>query len=201
MKNSNLMFLVICLALIFSGCSKDDSLAPVTSQDEQMTPALKFSGTPYSGTTVPNGPPMDLGEITELPNGNVKIMGFTGPWLENVEDEDGNHLPFLSGPSVYCENVAYNKWEPDIHVWGNVEITPEEGGGVWKGHFNGYGTFQIPPDPVTGYDFFAYPVEVDGIVIKLTGHGGDIQGMVVQAAYSIDILNNGLVYYIEGEYK
>jgi hypothetical protein len=201
MKNLNLMILLLGVAIIFSGCSKDDSLVPGTTPDEQINAVLKFSGTPYSGTTVPAGPPTSFGETKELPNGNVKIFGFTGPWYETVNDEYGNPLPLLSGPSVYCENVTYNKWEPEIHFWGNVEITPEEGGGVWQGQFNGYGYFQIPPDPVTGYNFFTYPTKVEDIVIHLTGHGGDIQGMVVKANYSIDMLNTGLVYYIEGEYK
>jgi hypothetical protein len=200
MKKLNAMLVLLGVAIILSGCSKDDLLAPGTSPDDQLTPAPKFSGTEYSGTTIPAGLPLDMGEYTELPNGNVKIMGFSGPWYETVNDEYGNPLPLLSGPSVYVENVAYNKWEPEVHIWGSVEIE-SEAGGIWKGHFNGYGTFQIDPIPPEGYNFFTYPVKVEGIIIKLTGHGGEIQGMVARAEYSIDIMATGLVYFIEGQYK
>jgi hypothetical protein len=190
-----ILFLTALLFAITYGCNKVNDLS--TSDNNQNETSLKFSGTHYWGTTVPNfavEPTIDT--VIVLPNDNVKILGYCSAWIENVEDDDG-HLALLSGESVYCENLTYNIWKPEIHFWGTSEIVPEEGGGVWKGKFNGFGYFTGEPP----YNFLGgSPVVVEGIEIRLTGHGGDIQGMVAKADYSI---NTGieLVYYIDGKYK
>ena len=192
-----ILFLFTLLFAITLGCNKEYDIA-TNENDQDLNVTLKSSGTYYEGTTEPDFTiPPNIDDIQVLPNGNVKISGYCSNWIEDVSSD------LLSGPSIYCENVVYNKWKPEIHFWGSVEITPDHpdvGGGVWQGHFNGDGTF-LGDCPEDGFDFLGGdPVEVNGIIIRLTGHGGGIQGMVARAEYSINT-SSGLIYHIEGEYK
>lgn len=188
------LFLISLLFAIALGCNKVNDLVTPDNQNEN---SLKFSGTYYSGESDFTGVVIDEGEMIQLPNGNVKITGLITGWYEHAVDENLVPLPLLSGPSTYYENATYNINEPDIHFWGSVEIEAEEGGGVWQGHWNGHATFQGDPP----YNFFLSPLVCEGLEVNLTGHGGDIQGMVAKATYSIDILNVGFWWTFTGEYK
>ena len=119
MKKTNIILLITGIIFILFSCSKDNtSLVQNTSQSDQETISLKFSGTPYSGRSDPTGEIISFGEMVTLPNGNVKLTGLITVWTEDANDEDGEHLPLLSGPSTYYENATYNINDPDIHFWG-----------------------------------------------------------------------------------
>jgi hypothetical protein len=176
MKRSNLMLLVIGIAIIFSGCSKDNSLAPDLSQSDQETNLLKAEKIPYTGISEPVvGGFFDPGKWTYLPNGNVKIQGLIAEWYDTAD------TPLLTGISMWYENVVYNPYDPGVKFWGSVELAVEGGEGVWQGHWHGTGTLSgdMP------YDFFGSPL-VGEIELVLTGHGGDIQGMVAKSTWNID---------------
>ena len=189
MKCSNLMFLVIGVAIIFSGCSKDNSIAPDSIQSDQGTSLLKAEKIPYSGVSNPvPGGIFDPGEWTFLPNGNVKIQGLIGEWYDTAD------TPLLTGTSMWYENVVYNEYDPGVKFWGSVEIAVEGGQGVWKGHWHGTGTHSGD----TPYAFFFSPL-VGEIDLVLTGHGGDIQGMVAKSTWNIDT-SVELAWFYTGTY-
>jgi hypothetical protein len=176
MKRTNLMFLVIGVAIIFSGCSKDNSLAPDLSQSDQGTTFLKAEKIPYTGVSDPVvGGIFEPGEWTFLPNGNVKIQGMIAEWYDTAD------TPLLTGTSMWYENWLYNQEDPTVKFWGTAEIAVEGGEGVWQGSWHGWGTFSGP----TPYDFWTSPL-VGEIDVVFTGHGGNIQGMVAKVKYNID---------------
>ncbi|MCD4729891.1 MAG: hypothetical protein K8R74_04790 [Bacteroidales bacterium] len=176
MKRSNLMFLVIGVAIIFSGCSKDNSLAPDLSQSDQGTSCLKAEKIPHSGISQPVvGGFFDPGIWDTLPNGNIKIKGLMAEWYDTAD------TPLLTGTSMWYENALYNPYDPKLKFWGSVELAVEGGEGVWQGSWHGYGTFSGP----TPYHFFGSPL-VGEIELVFTGHGGDIQGMVAKSTWNID---------------
>ena len=176
MKRLILMFLVFGVVIMFSGCSKDNTLATDLGQSDQETNSLKFPGTDYSGISEPVvGGFFDPGEWTFLPNGNVKIQGLIGEWYDTAD------TPLLTGTSMWYENALFNPYDPKVKFWGSVELAVEGGEGVWQGSWHGYGTFSGP----IPYDFFGSPL-VGEIELVLTGHGGDIQGMVAKSTWNID---------------
>jgi len=190
MKRLNLMILIVGVAILFFGCSKTNSLAPDNSQSDQETSSWKFTGTPYSGISEPvvggyNYP----GTWDTLPNGNVKIKGMIAEWYDTAD------TPLLTGTSMWYENWLYNLWKPKVKIWGSAEIEVEGGEGVWKGSWHGYGTFL--GDPPYGLGTSPLVAEME---LVLTGHGGNIQGMVAKATYNID-LTEGFFWTFEGEYK
>lgn len=188
---------IILLVAVFTlalGCNKEN--ITTIEKDQDVNTTLKAGWTEYSGESHPYGIP-ELGEMTFLPNGDVKLTGFIGYWYEIAVDENGDPLPVLSGESTYYETAKYNVDDPKLHIWGTVDVIPEEGGGVWKGHYNGYAYFMGDPP----YDFYTSHIESDGFIIRFTGHGGDIQGMVVRATYRIDTQNVGFFWEFDGEYK
>ena len=77
----------------------------------------------------------DPGDWQWLPNGGVHVRGQVGACVEETTD------PRASGNSTV---VANSNWAPDFTgpIWGTVVIqvpdSPDcEGGGVWKGTWNG----------------------------------------------------------------
>lgn len=95
---------------------------------------------------------------------------------------------------MWYQNWSYNTENPKVKIWGKAEIFVEGSEGVWQGTFIGWGDFLGEPP----YNAWTHqPIaEVDVI---FTGHGGDIQGMVAQAKYSINT-SIGLFWTFEGGY-
>lgn len=190
MKKMYAMLLLAAVAMIFSGCSKDNSLAPA-SPDDQMTPEFKFPGTYFEVTSLPGDPDAFYpGEWTMLPNGNVVIKGMVAEWYDTADTW------LLTGTSLYTENWKFNVNDPTVKFWGKVELSVEGDDGVWQGSWHGYGTFLGDPP----YDFWLSDLAVDKLEITYTGHGGSVDGMVAKATYSIDT-SVEFQWYGEGYYK
>ena len=111
----------------------------------------------------------------ELPNGDVFVKGMIAEWYETAD------APLLTGLSLWDENWRYNIHHPELTFWGKVEIFVEGGEGVWKGTWHGDGVFLGDPPYALGLSHIE-----GGITLTITGHGGDIQGMVAKATYSIN---------------
>jgi hypothetical protein len=89
----------------------------------------------FSGYEVPTGPPVDHGEWTELPSGNIHVRGMTTVYQEVATD------PRMSGLNTSLMNA---NWGPDYAgpMWGTSEsVLPAStecpGGCVWKGTWTG----------------------------------------------------------------
>ena len=188
MKRSKLMFLVIGIAIIFSGCSKDNSLAPDLSQSDQETNLLKAEKIPFTGESnffAPGEP----GTTTVLPNGNILIKGQTVIWYDTATDLR------VAGLSNWTANWLITG-ENTAKLWGDCEILvgthPDdppgiEPTGIWKLSWHGYQT------PTPGG--FIIVAEANG-----TGKEGIVKGMVGKWTYTMNI-EEGFFYATEGYIK
>ena len=185
MKRSNLMFLVIGLAIIFSGCSKDNSLAPDLNHSDQEI-SLKASKIPFTGTSTPASLPIG-GDTTLLPNGKTLIKGVTADWYDHSDSCAG----MITGTSHWLINSLT---EPDgsAKLWGKAEIIVdgENGIGKWELSWHGYLT---PNDDGSGFE----------IICDANGQGkeGIVQGMVGKWTYTMnfDFSNPGTTFFYATE--
>ncbi len=170
MKRTNLMFLVIGLAIIFSGCSKDNSLAPELSQSDQET-FLKASKIPFTGTSMPAGLPIG-GDTTFLPNGKTLITGVTVEWYDHSDSCAG----MITGSSYWTANSLT---DPDgsAKMWGKADIIVdgENCSGKWELSWHGYLTLY---EDGSGLEIIC---DANG-----TGKEGDVKGMVGKWTYTMN---------------
>ena len=190
MKRLNLMFLIIGVAIIFSGCSKDDSLAPELNQNDQEI-SLKSANVkiPFMGTSSPDFTPPEppyAGIITVLPNGKTKVKGETAWWYDYSEDDWR-----VTGKSKWYINRLIE--EDGIQkVWGKTEIFVDGDRGKWEISWHGYLTPTLTPD---GPSLVGY---VDAVG---QGKSGEVKGLVAKWTYSINFIFSDpttLFYATEG---
>ena len=185
MKRSNLMFLVIGVAIIFFGCSKDDPLVPGLSQNDQGTTSLKAAKikTPFSGYCSFLAV-LDPGEDVLLPNGTTLRTGYVSQWKDNSDD------PLVAGISTWTMNWLIEEDGITAKIWGKAEILLNDGRGKWKLSFHGNVT----------------NTEVGMIIEDVcvgTGKEGEVEGMVAKWAHKMDFdFSNPatFVYNFEGSY-
>ena len=170
MKRLNLMFLIIGLAIIFSGCSKDDSLAPLDQSDQETNLKKANVKTPFTGTSSPDFTPPEApyaGIITVLPNGKTKVKGETAWWYDYSEDD----WRITGGSKWYINRLI---GEDGIQkVWGKTEIFVDGNRGKWEISWHGY----------------LYPtlVGLSGYVDAVgSGKEGEVKGLVAKWTYSIN---------------
>ncbi len=173
MKHSNLLILFIGLAIIFSGCSKDNSLTTDLDQSDQITNSMKADKISFTGTSIPDGFPVG-GDTTYLPNGKVLIKGVTADWYDHSDSCGG----MITGPSFWTVNSLTNP-DGSAKMWGKAEITVDGEGctGKWEISWHGYLT------PYT---------DGSGIEIICDGNGkgkeGDVKGMVGKWTYTMNFV-------------
>jgi len=167
------MFFVIGVTIMFSGCSKDNSITPDSIQNDQETTYLKAQKIPFSGTSSPAGVPVG-GDTTFLPNGKVLIKGVTVDWYDYSDDCNG----MITGISHWTINSLTN---PDgtAKLWGKAEIDVDgvSGIGLWKLTYHGY----LTPKP-----------DGSGILIIVDANGqgkeGVVKGMTGKWAYTLNFV-------------
>ena len=186
MKRSILMLLVIGVASVFSGCSKEDSSAPEFLNDQETT-SLKAAKvkTPFTGRCdfVADGTP---GKITELPNGKTKMQGFTSHWYDLADDWR------VTGKTTWYANYYWEgvPFASNAKVFGKAELfvdDPEDPNappcGKWDITWHGYMTDG------------GLKASVDAVG---TGKEGEVKGLVAKWTYTLDIPAHGLMYETEG---
>ena len=182
MKCSHLMFIVIGVAILFTGCSKEESIAPVSDQE---TSYLKAQRIPFTGESNSTGVILDPGTTTVLPNGNTKMLGQAAVWCESAD------VDLVAGRSIwYVNSITY----PDgsAKFWGKADIfvgedcfDPMGYDGKWRL------TFQGNLDPNTG----VIDVDANGV-----GKEGVVKGMIGKWTYTMNFAN-GFFYTSEGYIK
>ena len=171
MKRSNLMFLVIGVAIIFSGCSKDNSIAPDSIQSDQETSLLKAQKIPFIGISTLVGPTVG-GDTTFLPNGKVLIKGITVDWYDSSDDCDG----MITGVSHWTMN-SLTEPNGNAKIWGKAQIDVDgiSGTGLWQ--LSWHGSLTLNPDG-------------SGLVITCDANGqgkeGVVKGMTGKWTYTMN---------------
>jgi len=132
MKRLNLMILIIGVAIIFFGCSKNNSLAPDLNQSDELTSSLKAKKvhTFFTGETTPIIPPPSGGNDWSDVADDSRVTGV-GTWVTE------------GGPTA------------DGKLWGTTELTVDDGSGKWE--MKWYGTQTLTID---GFNIVAYAVGV-----------------------------------------
>ncbi len=177
MKHSNLMLLIIGVAIIFFGCSKDDFLAPELSQNDQGTVSLKSAKTPFiefSGVTTPVLQLFDPGISTVLPNGKTKVTGMVADWYDAASD------PLVTGTSIWYENWLFEADGSSAKIWGKADLNLDIGGTwkiSWHGTVTAYEGYTLF-DPTHPFTAVCYAVG--------TGKTGAVKGMVAHTTYTFD---------------
>jgi hypothetical protein len=97
--------------------------------------AARASRVEFSAIEVPTGPPVDHGDWTELPSGNIHVRGMASVYQEVATD------PRISGLNTVVMNA---NWGPDFAgpMWGTSENVLADsadcpGGGIWQGNWTG----------------------------------------------------------------
>ena len=191
MRRSNLMFLVIGAAIIFSGCSKDDALAPGLDQSDQVTSSLKLASTPFvefSGESTPVDVP-DPGTATVQPNGKTKIRGMVTEWRDVADPDDEN----VTGQSLWYQNWNIEADGSSAEVWGKADLNLDIGG-TWEVSWHGTITANegYTVNDVGHIKALAYAVG--------TGKTGDVKGMVAHWTYTMDSEAHGFIWAFTGYY-
>lgn len=161
---------------IFFSCSKDDSLVPLSQNDQSTTLKSKKVKTTFTGTEIPVSTD-DPGEVTVLPNGKTLVMGNIVTWQDISEDE-----PRVAGITVWTANWLWNgkPMVSDGKYWGKGEMTVDNDLGTWEISFHGNITL------IEGGGFIAVAYCVGA------GKSGAVKGLV---AHWIDTLDTSLGFY------
>ena len=182
MKSSILMFLVLGVALIFSGCSKMDPMDIELSQNDELNGSLKSSETcnvktEFSGICAFVAP-LEEGTVKVQPNGNVLMKGISSEWYDSGSD------PRVTGQSFW---YVTQRVEADgmTKLWGKAELFVADDGGMWELSWHGWLT------PNADGSFLIY-VDATG-----TGKEGAVKGLVGKWVYTMDI-KEGFFYSFEG---
>ncbi len=163
MKRLILMFLVFGVAIMFSGCSKDNSsLSSDLSQSDQETTSLKAAKvhTHFTGTSTPIDPP--------IPDVNA--------WYDEADD------PRVTGVSIWVSEPMVPIDEITFRLLGTADLfmgAEEYGGeddGKWEMTWKGTMTLTSPD----GSTF--------RIVVHAVGEGteGDVEGLTAKWKYTMD---------------
>ena len=187
------MILVLGLAIIFFGCTKDDPVTPDLSQSDQETTSLKAEKIPFYGTCN-FAAPGDPGTTKVLPNGNILIKGQTAVWYDSAFYEGTNLLGWeVTGISNWTinwlitgENTAKVRGKCEILVGTHPDHPEWEQTGLWKISWHGWQT----PTP-----------EGFILVCDAVGQGkeGDVKGMVAKWTYTMDP-SAGFFYATDGSF-
>lgn len=179
MKRLNLMLLVIGVAIIFSGCLKDDLLAPELSQTDQETSLLKSAkkSIPFSGICSFFAPG-EAGTMKELPNGKLLEKGTTVVWYDDATDS------LVTGKTTW---YIKSKTEEDgaFKFWGKTTLIVDDDLGRWEMSWHGYLTLTAEG-----------PVMI-GVAVG-QGKEGAVKGLVGKWTYTFDFTNG--YYVFEGSY-
>ncbi len=177
MKKFILLFLGV--ALLLSGCSKDECTAPEASD---------FSGTSSWVADV------DPGTVTVLDDGRFLIEDQIGEWY----DSSGNKL--VTGKSVWVVNWLIEPDWSSAKMWGTAEIytglesggSPGNAEGVWELTYDADLTEGVF-DPEIGF------LSQGKIFVTANGKGksGVVEGKLATWTYTMDI-SKGFVYHLTG---
>lgn len=177
MKRLNLMFLVIGVAIIFSGCSKDDFLAPDLSQGDQATTSLKSAKIPFTEFSgiCSFFAPGEEGSTIVLPNDKILVRGSTVVWYDDATD------PLVTGKTFWSINQKIEE-DGTFKYWGKAELIVDDNRGRWEMSWHGY-------------------LNQDGLIAVAVGTGkeGEVKGLVAHWTYTMDF--EQFVYNFEGYYK
>ncbi|MEN8120274.1 MAG: hypothetical protein ABFS35_08005 [Bacteroidota bacterium] len=199
MKRLNLIIWIIGVAIIFSGCSKDDFVIPDISKNDQET-TLKKSNViiEYKGECTPNFliPPVDPEEI-----GAQLLKGGVVTWYDNATDLLGNPDPLVTGTTIWYVNEIPQK-DGISKFWGKAELlvgaeNPEdEYLGKWDMTWYGY----ITPVFNEGGTLVGITAACNTVGI---GKEGIVKGLVSKAYYEMNYMFDDittLCYYFNGSY-
>ena len=186
MKRSNLLFLIIGVAIIFFGCSKDDPLAPELNQSDQETASLKAAKikTPFSGYCTLLAV-LDLGEDVLLPNGKTQRTGYISQWQDHSDD------PLIAGVSTWYMNWMIEEDGITAKIRGKADVLLDDGKGKWELSFHA----EITKTEVG--------MMIESVSIG-TGKEGEVKGMVAKWVHTMNydfLIPETFVYNFEGYYK
>ncbi len=127
--------MIIGAAIIFSGCSKDDSLAPISQNDQEINLKAKKEHAHFTGKCTPLPPIYDVNAWYDATD-DLRTTGTT-IWMEDDETDafDGTALLLVGALNPNDDN--HGIW--DITWSGEIEPTAE-GGLVIVVHAVGIGT-------------------------------------------------------------
>jgi len=187
MKRLNLMILIIGVAILFFGCSKNNSMSPDISQGDELTTSLKGHEIAFEGTSTPAlapDPPDEPGTTTVLPNGKILMEGLIAEWYELSEE------PMVTGKSIWYINWLWEgaPFMSNGEVWGTTDIyvglesgeDAADADGKWELIWHGWLKDGM--------------VEVEAVG---TGESGVVEGMTAHWTYTLD-LSVGLIYNFTG---
>ncbi len=191
MKRSNLLLLIIGVAIIFFSCEKMDPLVPDLSSD-QATTSLKAAKvkTSFSGVCSSTEILDEQGLYKELPND--KIMNrFITVW-HDVADDPAHWM--VTGQTTWYVNQMIEE-DGSFRYWGKAELIVDgvnEGDpsrGHWEMTWRGYLTFT--------------PEGAPQLIADAVGQGksGEVKGLVAKWTYTMDFFADpGPVYNFIGVY-
>lgn len=200
MKRTNLMLVFIGVAIIFSGCSKENSVEP--DQNDLLNPVLKASKTYFGGEALPTDEDVICGESHYLPNGKIKVTGFQSVW-QDVSDNDD---PLTTGFSYWDQDMFFAADGKSAKLWGKATLVLDDNLGEWHFSFQGNWVIKegsddvlvpicdLPPPPTP------MPSSIITGVCKAVGKSGEVKGMVGEWTYIMDT-DAGFFYVIEGWYR
>jgi hypothetical protein len=176
MKTLKHVFLLISLSgLIFWGCS-DDSLSPISSDDQSAISLEKNIIRTFKATEGPNTvdypPPTTLIDYKERFADGKRFLNYAEHTYYNADFDDGGE-DILTGDGYLEVNVKVDVNTGEGFTWGKLTITPTETdveGGVWE--ISWHGDLSITGFTELGEPIFSAP-------LKWVGHGsgGTINGM------------------------
>ena len=172
MKRLNLMILIIGVAIIFFGCSKNNSMAPDLSQGDEQTSSLKAKVviTHFTGTSNIVLPP--------IPNLNV--------WYDVADDSR------VTGVSIWVtEGTKVNG--NTTKLWGTAElfVGAEEFADVGLGNYDGKWEASWRGTQIMTSDGFRIVAHAAG-----TGTDGDVLGLTAKWKYTMDFDGTGPPMYV-----
>lgn len=178
------MVMAIVVAIIFSGCAKEEIPVPDPGLDDQETSSFKAAKkkTAFTGVSTPFNVP-EPGTSTVLPNGKIKVKGMVANWVDASDD------PFVTGESIWYEDWMVEADGSSAKVWGKAEIILDDDLGTWEVSWHGTITAK---DPLTApiMDPTVYPPPPITAVAYAVGTGktGAVKGMVAHWKYEMDFL-------------
>lgn len=172
MKRSILLFVVMAIAVIYSGCSTPP-------------PQINFTGTSVAVKV------LDPGKTTALPNGNILIEGLKYEWYDSTSAWQA------TGQSIWVENWLIYSSGDTIKIWGTagINVDGENPGdpsrGKWELLWNAL---------VTQYEMDDQGNFTRGLITANAcgkGVSGAVKGMLGHWKYTMDI-SKGFVYHSRG---